>query len=115
MTTVYGIPSCDSVKKAQTWLKKKNIPFTFHDYRKNGVDSNKLNKWCEAKGWEIILNKKSSSWRALTPEKQAEIADQASAIQLMEEIPTLIKRPVIEHKRKILVGYDEAVYAEHIK
>lgn len=115
MTTVYGISTCDTTKKAMAWLKKKNIAFRFHDYRVDGITKSKLNEWCKAKGWEIILNKKSTSWRSLTADQQSRVTDQASAVAALEENSTLIKRPIIEHKDSLLVGYDEKQYSDIFK
>ena len=108
---LFGIPNCNTVKKASDWLKEKNINYEFHDYKKQGIDSATLKKWCSQVGWEILVNKKGTTWRGFEHDIQATITNQKSAIALMLEKPSLIKRPVIETEGKILaIGFDEAKY-----
>lgn len=114
MIHVYGIPSCDSVRKAQQWLKKHRKQFVFHDFRSEGVTTAMLKKWSAAVGWEVLLNKKSTTWRSLPPEAQ-DVTTQAKAVQLMNQHPTLIKRPVIEYESGIVVGYNEEAYTKNLK
>lgn len=111
MIIVYGIPTCDTTKKAMAWLKRKNIPFRFHDYRADGIDKTTIDQWCTARGWENILNKKSATWRNLSPQEQATVTDQASAVEVLVQQNTLIKRPILEKGSQILIGFDEKVYA----
>ena len=108
---VYGITNCNTVKKATTWLKGNNIPFEFVDYKKSGVTKEKLQEWVEDVGWEKLLNKKGTTWRALPEEKQRSIINNKSAIELMIEKPSVIKRPVVESKAKLIIGFDEIQYA----
>lgn len=111
--TLYGIPNCDTVKKAQTWLKNNNRDFVFHDYRKESIGKTILQRWVKEAGLELLLNKKSTTWRGLSPEQQALAATKAGAIQLMQEHPSLIKRPVLEKNGAVVaVGFDEKKYAE---
>ena len=112
---VYGIPNCDSVKKATVWLKKEKIGFTFHNFRESGITATRLNAWSRQVGWEQLLNKKSATWRSLTPVQQAAVTSQKAAVQLMAAHPTLIKRPVIEYNNKIITGYNEALYEQEFK
>lgn len=105
---VYGIPNCDTTKKAIALLKKNNIPFSFHDYKQQGISKEKLELWCALMGWEIIFNKRSTTWRELSEAEQKKIIDQSSAIKLMMEKNSIIKRPIIESKKKITVGFNEA-------
>ncbi len=106
--TVYGIPNCDTNKKTLDWFKKHKVNISFHDYKKEGVTKEKLTAWCKLKGWETLLNKKSTTWRSLSAEEQSKITTQSAAIQLMKQQNSIIKRPVIEFDGKLLVGFDEA-------
>ena len=105
--TLYGISSCDTTRKALGWYKKKNIRVDFHDYKTEGVTKEKLQQWSAEVGWEVLLNKKSTTWRALAPEVQQQVVNEKTAIALMLQNPTLVKRPVIEMNNKILVGFKE--------
>ncbi|WP_417225156.1 ArsC family reductase [Amphritea sp.] len=109
MTTLYGISNCDTVKKAQRWLTTNHVDFSFHDFRKNGLTETQLREWVAALGWETLLNKRSTSWRALSDEVKSNI-DEASAIREMLATPTLIKRPVLSHAGGLLVGFKESDY-----
>lgn len=109
--TIYGIPNCDTVQKTIAWFKANNITFEFYDYKKNGITAPKLRPWIKQKGWEVLLNKKSTSWRDLDKEAQANITDAKTAIAVMVKTPSIIKRPVVEQGGKIAaVGFDKAVY-----
>ena len=112
---VYGIPNCDTVKKVLVWLKKNNIPFEFHDYKKEGISREKLQQWCALQPLDIILNKKSTAWKELSAAQQEKAATQAGAIKLMQEYNNLVKRPVIEISGTILIGFNEASYKNHFK
>lgn len=113
MLAVYGIPNCDSVKKARAWLEARGHPYTFHDYKKMGVPEAQLRAWVAAKGWEIILNRKGTTWRSLGPDTQALAVDAESAIALMLASPSLIKRPIITGSDWLLVGWNaEALAAQ---
>ena len=93
--TVYGIPNCDTVKKARSWLADHGIEFTFHDFKKQGVPSAELDTWLEAAGWETLLNRKGTTWRKLDAAVQARVTDSDSAKKVMLEHASTIKRPVI--------------------
>ena len=93
---VYGIPNCDSVKKARIWLSEQGLDCEFHDFKKQGVPHDRLQHWIEACGWEILLNRKGTTWRKLDAAAQAAVQDAASARALMEANASVIKRPVIE-------------------
>lgn len=112
---VYGIPNCDSVKKATLWLKKAKIDFTFHNFRESGITTAKLNAWSKQVGWEQVLNKKSTTWRSLTPEQQAAVTSQKAAVEVMLSHHSIIKRPVIEYNNKIVTGYNEILYEQEFK
>lgn len=109
MTTLYGIPNCDTVKKAQRWLMANHIDFSFHDFRKDGLTEAQLREWVATLGWESLLNKRSTSWRALSDEVKNGI-DEASAVREMLATPTLIKRPVLSHHNTLLLGFKESDY-----
>jgi arsenate reductase (glutaredoxin) len=102
--TVYGIPNCDTVKKARVWLDGKGIAYSFHDYKKSGADAAKLAVWCEAQGWETVLNRAGTTFKNL-PEADRIGLTQAKAIALMLAQPSMIKRPVVEHDQSLLIGF----------
>jgi Spx/MgsR family transcriptional regulator len=107
MTThFYGIPNCDTVKKARKWLDANGVDYTFHDYKKEGADAAKLTEWAEEKGWEVLLNKRGTTFRKLDDSDKANI-DAAKAVTLMVQNPSMIKRPVVEHSGSLLVGFKE--------
>ena len=112
---VYGIPNCNTVKKGLDWLKENQVEYEFHDFKKKGITKEKLQQWTKVSGWEKLLNKKGTTWRSLPPEEQQKITDEMSAIELMIEKPSIIKRPVVEKGRKLLVGFDEILYRESFK
>jgi arsenate reductase (glutaredoxin) len=102
--TLYGIPNCDTVKKARVWLDNKGIAYAFHDYKKAGADAGKLGVWCDAKGWETILNRAGTTFKKLTDADKADLTE-AKAVKLMLDQPSMIKRPVVEHPGGLLVGF----------
>ncbi len=101
---VYGIPNCDTVKKARTWLDAKGLAYSFHDYKKDGADKAKLAAWSRAVGWDVLLNRAGTTFRKL-PEADRLGLDEAKAIALMLAAPSMIKRPVVEHPGGLLVGF----------
>ncbi len=103
---VYGIPNCDSVKKARTWLSDQGLNATFHDFKKQGVPDAALDTWVAARGWETVLNRKGTTWRKLDAAVQASVTDAASAKAVMLEHASTIKRPVIAWPSgQITVGF----------
>ena len=112
---VYGIPNCDTTKKALALLKKNQVDFSFHDYKHQGIASQKLDEWCKKVGWEIVLNKRSTTWRELEEAEQKKVVDQSSAIKLMMKNNSIIKRPIIEVDNDIIVGFDEGKIKRAIK
>ena len=107
MTThIYGIPNCDTVRKARKWMEGLGYDYTFHDYKKEGVDADRLARWADEEGWEKLLNRRGTTFRKLDEAQRSDI-DRTRALALMEEHPSLIKRPVVEHDDGILVGFDE--------
>ena len=113
MATLYGIKNCDTVRKARKWLESGGINYTFHDFRADGLDKKDLSAWVKAVGWEVLLNKRSTTWKQLS-DKNKETVDEAKAITLMLANPTLIKRPVLVLKnqsgKKVHVGFKPAKY-----
>ena len=107
MIALYGIPNCDTVKKARNWLDAAGLAYTFHDYKKEGADPAKLAVWADLSGWEVLLNRRGTTFRALPEADKADI-DRAKALALMAAHPSLIKRPVVEHPGGLLVGFIEA-------
>jgi arsenate reductase (glutaredoxin) len=112
---VYGIPNCDTTKKALNLLKKKGITFSFHDYKQEGINKAKLETWCKKLGWETIFNKRSTTWRELSDAEQKKVIDQTSAIKMMMEHNSIIKRPVIEIGEKLIAGFNETEITKQIK
>jgi len=106
----YGIPGCDTVKKARAWLGAKGIAYAFHDYKKEGADPVKLGAWVAAKGWETVLNRRGTTFRQLPEADKADL-DAGKAVALMQAHPSAIKRPVVEHPGGLLVGFDAAEWA----
>jgi Spx/MgsR family transcriptional regulator len=104
---VYGIPNCDTTKKALTWFKENKLAYSFHDYKQEGISKEKLEGWCKRLGWETIFNKRSTTWRELSATEQKKIINQAAAIKIMMENNSIIKRPVIEIDEKLIAGFNE--------
>jgi len=111
---LYGIPNCDTVKKARGWLDARGIAYAFHDYKKEGADPAKLARWSDAAGWEALLNRRGTTFRKLDEADKTDI-DRAKALRLMEAHPSLIKRPVVEHRGGVLVGFDEAEWRRELE
>lgn len=103
---IYGIPNCDTVKKARKWLDANGLAYAFHDYKREGADPEKLKGWVSAKGVDALLNRRGTTFRKLSDADKADI-DEAKAVTLMVEHPSLIKRPVVEYPGGLLVGFDE--------
>ena len=111
MITLYGIPNCDTMKKARKWLAEHDVAYVFHDYKKLGVTEDLLRHWIASVGWEVLLNRRGMMWRKLTQDQRDNI-NEANAIGIMLSTPSIIKRPVLEKDDLILVGFDEANYKE---
>ena len=109
---VYGIPNCDTVKRARAWLDERGTRYTFHDLKKSGVPEQRLDAWLQAAGWETLLNRKGTTWRQLDAPVQGRVTDAKSAHALMLDQPSVIKRPVVEwDDGRITVGFDLADWA----
>ncbi|MDC7682027.1 ArsC family reductase [Asticcacaulis sp. BYS171W] len=109
--TLYGIKSCDTMKKARDWLAARGIIYDFHDYKASGIDEAHLKVWAAKVGWTVLLNKAGTTFRALTDADKADI-DEAKAIRLMIANPSMIKRPVLDRDGDITVGFKPDVYAK---
>jgi arsenate reductase len=108
--TLYGIPNCDTVKKARVWMDQRGVAYAFHDYKKAGVDRAKLEQWVDEHGWETVLNRAGATFRKL-PEADRSDLDREKAVALMLEQPSMIKRPVLDLGDRRLVGFKPEVYA----
>ncbi len=106
---MYGIPNCDTIKKAKAFLDSNNISYEFHDYKKLGVNSALLKQWCDTFGYENILNRRGTTWRKLDEETKATINEE-NAILLMQELPSMIKRPLLDTGNKLVLGFDQSEY-----
>jgi arsenate reductase (glutaredoxin) len=107
--TVYGIPNCDTVKKARVYLDGRGVAYTFHDYKKAGVETADLKRWAAQVGWERLLNKAGTTFKKL-PDGDKVGIDEAKAIALMLANPSMIKRPVVEGGKTLLVGFKPEIY-----
>jgi arsenate reductase len=107
---LFGIPNCDTVKKARAWLDANGIAYSFHDYKKEGADPARLARWSQMVGWETLLNRAGTTFRKLPDIDRADI-DEAKALRLMAAHPSLIKRPVVEVPGGLLVGFKADVWA----
>jgi Spx/MgsR family transcriptional regulator len=106
---LYGISSCDTVKKAKNWLDTHNIDYSFHDFRKDGLDAKIIDQWLKTTAWDKILNKRSTSWRNLEPEAQQSVNSE-NIVALLVKNPTLIKRPVLVVNDTITIGFNLDTY-----
>ena len=107
---LYGISNCNTVKNARTWLTENGIDIPFHDFKKQGISEELLKSWMKQIGWEKLVNRQGTTWRQLPDEAKAAVRDETSAIRLMLEKSSTIKRPVLEMDGKIILGFDEAAY-----
>jgi len=107
---LYGIPNCDTVKKARTWLTDNGHDFSFHDFKKQGLPRELAARWLEQLDWEVLVNRKGMTWRNLPDERKASITDKAAALELMLENPSVIKRPVLEGAGPLNVGFSADQY-----
>lgn len=114
--TIYGIPNCDTVKKARAWLSEQGVSATFHDFKKQGVPETQLARWLQAVGWEKLVNRQGTTWRKLDEGEKTAVIDAASARVLMLRQPSVIKRPVVEWgDGEVTVGFSEALFAGHVR
>lgn len=111
MTTLYGIKNCDTVRKAMKWLQANNIHFNYHDFRVDGISQEKINEWLKVLGNEKVVNKRSTAWKTLSQVQKEHVMGEDAA-DILTQIPTLIKRPVLEHKSDVLLGFKDSDYQE---
>jgi arsenate reductase len=109
-TTIYGIKNCDTMKKARAWLEAHDVPYEFRDYKIAGVGRSTLEAWAQTVGWEVLLNRAGTTFRKL-PDAVRENIDERKALALMLEQPSMIKRPVLERGRTLLVGFNPERYS----
>ncbi|RJG46054.1 ArsC family reductase [Mesorhizobium sp. DCY119] len=109
--TIYGIKNCDTMKKARTWLESHGVEYQFHDYKTEGLDRAQLASWCKGLGWEVLLNRAGTTFRALAEGDKQDL-DTEKAMALMLAQPSMVKRPVLDVSGKLLVGFKPERYAE---
>jgi Spx/MgsR family transcriptional regulator len=114
MITIYGIPNCDTMKKARKWLETNGVEYEFHDYKKKGVPEKKLVAWVKKAGWDQVLNRRGTTWRKLDASVKESI-DEPQAISIMLEHPSIIKRPVLEAGGTLLIGFNDADYQQLVR
>jgi len=113
MNTVYGIPNCDTVKRARSWLDEHKVLYQFHDFKKQGVPEEALDRWLNSAGWETLVNRRGTTWRQLDEASRAAVTDMKSAKVVLLAHASLIKRPVVEWQRppRVTVGFDASIWA----
>ena len=111
MFHVYGIPNCETVKKARNWLERNGVEYQFHDYKKSGIDAATLKRWCKQFGYEQLLNQRGTTWRGLDESERSNL-NELKAIKLMQAHPSVIKRPLLDTGKELLLGFDEGRYQE---
>ena len=114
MIILYGIPNCDTVKKARAWLTGQGLAYNFHDFKKAGIPPERLAAWEDALGWQKLLNRQGTTWRKLDADVQSGVTDAASAQALMRAQPSVIKRPVVEWGHDTTVGFDAEAWSARI-
>jgi Spx/MgsR family transcriptional regulator len=112
--TLYGIKNCDTMKKARSWLARHDVQYAFHDYKAAGIDRAVLTRWCSEVGWETLLNRAGTTFRKL-PEQQKQDLDERKAMSLMLAQPSMIKRPVLEYGKRLLVGFRPDLYEQVVQ
>ncbi|MGD8109528.1 ArsC family reductase [Vibrio sp. TRT 21S02] len=108
--TMFGIPNCDTIKKAKKWLEAESIAYNFHDYRKQGIDKTMVEAFCQALGWENVLNKRGTTFRQLTQEQKDNL-NETTAIDLLVEQPAMIKRPILLVENQYHIGFKADQYS----
>jgi Spx/MgsR family transcriptional regulator len=116
MTTLYGIPNCDTVKRARAWLDEHGVAYRFHDFKKDGVPQAELDRWLESPGWEALVNRRGTTWRRLDEAAREAVVDAPSARTVLLANPSLIKRPVVQWDAGAVVttGFDAAQWKSHV-
>lgn len=108
--TLYGIPNCDTVKKARVWLAEQQHAFVFHDFKKQGLERATVSAWLQQLPWEVLVNRKGTTWRGLADKRKAAVTGPEQALELMLEFPSVIKRPVLSRSGQFSVGFSPAQY-----
>ncbi|MEQ8409926.1 MAG: arsenate reductase [Erythrobacter sp.] len=111
---LYGIPNCDSVRKARKWLEAEGRDHVFHDFKKEGVDPAKVKAWIATKGLDVVVNRRGTTFRKLSEGDKVASQDSHSAVALLVQRPSLIKRPVVEHEGGILIGFKENEWSQSL-
>jgi arsenate reductase len=111
---MYGIKNCDTIKKARAWLDQRNVAYTFHDYKTAGIDRRRLEGWCREHGWETVCNRAGTTFRKLPEEAKAHL-DAHTAVALMLEHPSMIKRPILDVDGRVMVGFTPDGYAKALQ
>jgi arsenate reductase len=113
MYKIYGIKNCDTMKKAFDWLTENNVSYEFHDYKKMGISEGKIQEWLTQKPWDVLINRAGTTWKKLPDEEKA--TDEISATKLMMEKPSMIKRPIIENDKIVVMGFNSDTYEQIFK
>lgn len=111
---IFGIKNCDTMKKAFAWLDEHGVAYEFHDYKKSGVDAERLARWARAVGWQTLVNRAGTTFRKLPAEETADL-DERKALRLLADNPSMIKRPVLEAGKRVLVGFKPEIYGELLR
>jgi len=110
---LYGIPNCSTVKKARDWLSRQNIAVEFHDFKKQGLDTETAQRWLQQADWTTLINRSGMTWRKLPEQRKQRVQDAPSALELMLEKTSVIKRPLLEQGGNLLhIGFDESAYSK---
>jgi arsenate reductase len=112
--TIYGIKNCDTMKKARAWLDAHGVAYAFHDYKTLGIERDVLQSWTKAVGWETLLNRAGTTFRKL-PDSDKTSIDERKALALMLAQPSMIKRPVLDTGKALLVGFKPEIYAKYFR
>ncbi|WP_348944934.1 ArsC family reductase [Chitinibacter sp. FCG-7] len=112
MIKLFGIPNCDTVKKARSWLNENSFEYEWHDFKKQGLSTEQIQTWINAIGWEALINKQGTTWRKLDEVSKQSVVDADSAIRLMLANPSIIKRPVLMSGQQVQVGFKPEVYQQ---
>ena len=113
MYKIYGIKNCNTMKKAFDWLTENNVPYEFHDYKKMDISENRIQEWLTQKSWDVLINRVGTTWKKLSEEEKS--TDEKGAIKLMMEKPSMIKRPIIENDKIVVMGFDSDTYEQIFK
>ena len=115
MIKLYGIPNCDTVKRARAWMNEASVTYEFVDFKKSGVPMQELKLWLECLGWDKVLNRNGTTWRKLDDSTRARVVDAASAAELMQAQPSVIKRPVVQWRDGVCtVGFSAELFRERL-